>query len=88
MRPLCRITQRQKQGAQAMRARTWAIRVTFANGREALLRQGGVIGRGLVASFYSQEQAEKQAAFIREGMEQGDIVTVFERSHGRRDASK
>lgn len=68
-----------------MRARTWAIRVTFADGRVALVRQGGVIGRGLVATFYSEAKADEAAANFRQGMEAGDTVTVFERSHGRRD---
>lgn len=68
-----------------MRALTWAIRVTFADGRVALVRQGGVIGRGLVASFYSEAKANEQAAVFRQGVEPGAVVTVFERSHGRRD---
>ena len=66
-----------------MRAMTWAIRVTFANGRDAFVRHGGVIGRGPIATFYSREKAEEQATFIRQGMEPGDVVTVIERSHGR-----
>lgn len=68
-----------------MRPITWAIRVTFADGRVALLRQGGVIGRGPIASFHSKAKAEEHAAFLREGLDARDVVTVFERSHGRRE---
>jgi hypothetical protein len=63
----------------------WAIRVTYANGRQALLRHGRVIGRGPVATFHSKAKAEAEAAFLREGLDAGDVVTVFERSHGRSD---
>lgn len=66
-----------------MKAITWAIRVTYANGRTALLRHGDVIGRGPIATFHSKVAADKQAAFIRLGMDASDVVTVFERSHGR-----
>lgn len=66
------------------RAICYAIRVTFANGRDAFVRQGGVIGRGPIATFYSKAKAEEQAAFFREGLDAGDVVTVIERSHGRR----
>lgn len=63
---------------------SYAIRITFANGKEALLRHGGVIGRGPVATFHSKMVAEREAAFVREGCASEDTVTVFERSHGRR----
>ena len=63
---------------------SWAIRVTFANGKDAFLRHGGVIGRGPIATFHSKQKAEAEAAFIREGMDAGDVVAVIERSHGRR----
>lgn len=63
---------------------SWAIRVTFANGKDAFLRHGGVIGRGPIATFYSKAKAEEQAAFVREGLDAGDVATVIERSHGRR----
>lgn len=66
-----------------MRALTWAIRVTFADGRDAFVRHGGVIGRGPIATFHSKAKAEEQAAFVRQGMETGDVVMVIERSHGR-----
>lgn len=66
-----------------MRPITWAIRVTFADGREAFLRHGNVIGRGPIATFHSKEKADAQAAFLREGLDAGDVVTVIERSHGR-----
>lgn len=62
---------------------TWAIRVTFRDGRTALMRHGGVIGRGPIASFPSKAKADEYAAFVREGLDTGDVVTVFERSHGR-----
>lgn len=65
------------------RAITWAIRVTYADGKTALVRQGSVPGRGPIATFYTKAKADEQAAFIRQGMEPGDVVTVFERSHGR-----
>lgn len=67
---------------------SWAIRVTFANGKDALLRHGGVIGKGPIATFYSKAKADEQAAFIKEGLDAGDVITVFERSHGRRDLAK
>lgn len=65
------------------RAITWAIRVTFADGKEAFLRHGNVIGRGPIATFHSKAKADEQAAFIREGLDAGDVATVIERSHGR-----
>lgn len=67
-----------------MKKPSWAIRVTFASGREAFLRHGGVIGRGPIARFHSKAKADDQAAFIREGMDAGDVVAVIERSHGKR----
>lgn len=69
-----------------MKAITWAIRVTFAGGGTAFLRHGGVIGRGPIATFHSKAKAEDQAAFVREGLDAGDVVTVIERSHGKRFA--
>lgn len=61
-----------------------AIRVTFANGRDAFVRRGRVLGRGPIATFYNKAQAEAEAvAFIQEGAEAGAMVTVIERSHGR-----
>lgn len=68
-----------------MRAITWAIRVTFANGRHAFVRRGGVIGRGPIATYHTKAQADNEAAFLRIGLDAGDVVTVIERSHGRRD---
>lgn len=64
---------------------TWAIRVTFHNGRDAFVRHGGVIGRGPIATFHSKAKAEEQARFICEGLDTGDVVTVIERSHGRQE---
>ncbi len=64
---------------------SWAIRVTFANGKDAFLRHGGVIGRGPIATFHVKEKAEEQASFVREGLDAGDVITVIERSHGRKD---
>jgi len=61
---------------------TWAIRVAFPNGKEAFLRQGGVIGSGPIATFYSKEKAEAEAVVIRQ-QRLIDGVTVIERSHGR-----
>jgi hypothetical protein len=65
------------------RAITWAIRVTFANGRDAFLREGDVIGRGPIATFRTKAKADEQAAFLREGLDAGDTIAVIERSHGR-----
>lgn len=61
----------------------WAIRVTFANGKDAFLRHGGVIGRGPIVTFHSKAKAEREAAFVRHGCSSEDVVTVIERSHGR-----
>lgn len=66
-----------------MRAITWAIRVTFATGRSAFLRHGGVIGQGPIVSFHSKAAADTKADFLRQGMDQSDVITVIERSHGR-----
>lgn len=66
-----------------MKAITWAIRVTFADGRTALLRHGGVIGRGPIATFRTKAKADAEAAFLSEGLDAHDTITVFERSHGR-----
>ncbi len=66
------------------RASRWAIRVTFADGRTAFLRHGGVIGHGPIVSFPSKAKADAEAAFVREGLDAGDVITVLERSHGRR----
>jgi hypothetical protein len=63
---------------------SWAIRVTYANGRTAFLRHGGVIGRGPIVTFHSKAKADADAAFLRHGLDAGDVVTVIERSHGRR----
>lgn len=62
---------------------SWAIRITFANGRDAFLRHGGKVGHGPIATYYSKAKAEEQAAFVREGLDAGDVVTIIERSHGR-----
>lgn len=67
-----------------MHARSWAIRVTFANGRDAFLRRGSLIGRGPIATFYSKAKADEEAAIVQDGLNDGDVVTVIERSHGRR----
>lgn len=68
-----------------MRSITWAIRVTFADGRSAFLRQGGITGHGAIRSFPSKEQAEAEAVVLRAALDARDTVTVIERSHGRRD---
>lgn len=65
------------------RPMTWAIRVTFANGRDAFVRHGWVIGRGPIATYRTREQADKDADFVRQGLDAGDTVMVIERSHGR-----
>jgi hypothetical protein len=64
---------------------TWAIRVMFADGRTAFLRQGGVTGRGPIVSFHTKAKAENEAAFLRGGLDARDVVTVIERSHGRQE---
>lgn len=69
-----------------MRAITYAIRVTFAaTGRDAFVRRGGVIGSGPIATYRTKEQAETEAAFLRPGLDSEDVITVIERSHGRRE---
>lgn len=66
-----------------MRAVTWAIRVTFANGQSAFLRHGGCPGAGAIVTFHSKARATEKAAFLREGLDAADVITVIERSHGR-----
>lgn len=67
-----------------MRAIVWAIRVTYPDGRGAFLRHGPRPGYGAIVNFHSKAQAEERAAFLREGLDAGDVITVIERSHGRR----
>jgi hypothetical protein len=54
----------------------WGIRVTFADGRDAWLRTGATPGEGHVVRFHSKADADRQAAFMREGMSEGDVVSV------------
>lgn len=60
---------------------TWGIRATV-DGRTVLVRHGGVLGRGPVATFRTKDAADVTAAEFtsRTGIRE---VTVFERSHGR-----
>lgn len=73
-----------------MRAITWAVRVTFANGREAFLRvrhaREAPLGRGPIASFRLKSLADDAAARLVGTLEAGDVVTVIERSHGKQHA--
>ena len=63
---------------------SWAIRVTYANGREAFLRHGIVPGTGPIVTFHSKAKADAEAAIFRDNLNAGDAITVIERSHGRR----
>jgi hypothetical protein len=65
---------------------SWAIRVTFANGQTAFLRHGGVIGKGAIVSFHSKAKADAEAENVRNGLNEGDVLTVIMRSHGRHAA--
>lgn len=71
-----------------MRAITWASRATFANGRTAFVRDGGVTGRGRITNYRTSAEAETQAIALRKVLAAGDVVTVIERSHGRQFAEK
>lgn len=62
---------------------TYAIRVTFANGRDAFVREGGVIGQGRIATYRTRALADADADFIRQGLDDGAVATVIQRSHGR-----
>lgn len=64
-----------------MRAMTWAIRVTDAEGRTSFVRSGG-IGRGPIVSFRTKEQADAEAERLSARLP-GKVLTVIERSHGR-----
>lgn len=67
-----------------MRAITFAIRVTFADGRTAFIRQGGVIGKGPIATYRTKADADAEVLRISHGVDAPDVFTVIERSHGRR----
>lgn len=69
------------------RARTWAIRVKYADGREGFVRLWHANEDGPIATFYSKAKAESEAALIRESDKRGRSFTVIERSHGRRDVA-
>ena len=70
-----------------MKKPSWAIRVIYAGGGTAFLRRGSVVGRGPIVTFHSKAAAEREAAFLRDGMDADDVITVIERSHGRRSES-
>jgi hypothetical protein len=63
----------------------WSIRVTFADGNEALLRHGPVVGEGDVVTFRTRKLAEINADLVRNGLEEGDVVTIIPaaRTEGR-----
>lgn len=61
---------------------TFAIRVTLPDGRIALLRKGGVIGRGPIATYSTRAAAEHDIEFMRRHLD-ATAFEVFERSHGR-----
>lgn len=68
----------------------WAIRVTFRNGEDAWLRHGSVPGVGQIVTFTNRRLAEKEAAFVREGLSDGDvamIVSAFPKRRTRRPAA-
>lgn len=66
-----------------MKQITWAIRLTLDSGRAVFVRTGGVFGRGGIKTFSAKEQAEAEAARIRQTVSPTPVVTVIERSHGR-----
>jgi hypothetical protein len=61
----------------------WAIRVTYATGEDAWLRHGGVPGEGPVVKFTSRQVAEREASFVREGLDVADVVAVVRFHRGR-----
>jgi hypothetical protein len=54
----------------------WAIRVTYENGEDAWLRSGSAIDEGPIVQFRSREAAERQADFAREGLDEGQSLTI------------
>lgn len=46
-----------------------------------------MFGRGPIATYAAKDQAEADAAALRQRLEAGDIVAVIERSHGKRFVS-
>lgn len=65
-----------------MRSITWAVRLTFADGRKAFVRQGGRIGRGAIETFPVKSYADTAAGALRVrfGAQSAEVI---ERSHGR-----
>lgn len=66
-----------------MKKPSWAIRVTFADGRTAFIRISGTTGPGPMWTFYSKADAEAKADELRAGIWPWESVTVIQRSHGR-----
>ncbi len=56
--------------------RRWAVRVTYADGDEAFLRHGAMIGEGPLVPFRTREAAAKRAEELRPGLNEDDVVSV------------
>ena len=56
--------------------RQWAIRVTYANGEDAWLRQGATIGEGAIVRFTSKQRAEEYRDFISQGLDADEVARV------------
>jgi hypothetical protein len=65
----------------------WAIRVTFATGEDAWLRHGRLPGEGPIVKFANRQVAEREASFVREGLDQGDALPVVRFHRGREQSA-
>ncbi len=54
----------------------WGIRVTDEHGEDAWLRHGSTIGEGPIVRFRSRDRAEAEAAFVREGLDEGQTLSI------------
>lgn len=55
----------------------FAIRVTSAAGEGMFVREGAVIGAGLVVTFRSRAQAQRTLEVMLPGIEDGEIATII-----------
>lgn len=58
-----------------MTGKKWAIRVIFANGKDAWLRHRHRAGRGPIVSF-DRATAEVNREFVSQGLDDGDVALV------------